>query len=147
MFAITEGLIPISLDIYKRCLRLFPESHRREYGLLMSQLFRDQLHKIQKQNHPFRFMRLWVRTLADVAINSACEHVYERRQTLMETKNKFEFLIKYHVAELVCGVVALIVSFLSFRFGWTAFFITTASATVIGTIVATILDKRWRVSA
>ena len=147
MFAITEGLIQISLDLYKRCLQLFPESHQREYGPLMSQLFRDQLHKIQKQNHPFLFVRLWVRTLADVAINSVCEHVYERRQTLMETKNKFEFLVKYHVAELVCGVVALIVSFLSFRFGWTAFFITTASATVIGTIVATILDKRLRESS
>ena len=65
----------------------------------------------------------------------------------MEIKNKFEFLIKYHVAELVCGVAALIVSFLSFSFGWVAFFITTTSATVIGTIVATILDKRWRESA
>ena len=38
----------------------------------------------------------------------------------METKNKFEFLVKYHIAELVCGVVALIVSFLSFQFGWVA---------------------------
>ena len=147
MFAITEELIQTSLDLYKRCLRLFPETHRREYGPLMSQLFHDQLCKIQKQNHPFRFIRLWLRALADVAINSVCEHVYERRQTLMEIKNKFEFLVKYHVAELVCGVVALIVSFLSFRFGWVAFFIITASATVIGTIVATILDKRWRESA
>jgi len=64
----------------------------------------------------------------------------------METKNKLEFLVKYHVAELVCGVVALVVSFLSFWFGWVAFFITTASATVIGTMIATILDKRWRAS-
>ena len=146
MFAITQELIQTSMDLYKKCLRLFPETHRREYGRLMSQLFHDQLREIQRQNHPFRFIRLWVRALADVAINSACEHVYERRQYLMETKNKLEFLVKYHVAELVCGVVALVVSFLSFRFGWVAFFITTASATVIGTVIATILDKRWRAS-
>jgi hypothetical protein len=113
----------------------------------MSQLFHDQLRKTQKQNHAFQFIHLWVRTLADVTINSVFEHVDERRQTLMKTKNKFEFLVKYHVAELVCGVVALIVSFLSFSFGWTAFFIITSSATVIGTIVATILDKRRRESA
>jgi hypothetical protein len=112
----------------------------------MSQLFHDQLRKIQKQNHPFAFTRLWLRTLADVAINSAHEHFYDRRQYLMETKNKFGFLVKYHVAELVCGVVVLMVSFLSFHFGWLAFFVTTASATVIGTIIATILDKRWRAS-
>ena len=146
MFAITQELIQTSMDLYKKCLQLFPETHRSEYGWLMSQLFHDQLRDMQRQNHPFRFIRLWLHTLADVAISSASEHINERRQYLMETKNKLEFLVKYHVAELVCGVVALVVSFLSFWFGWVAFFITTASATVIGTMIATILDKRWRAS-
>lgn len=132
------------MDLYEKCLQLFPEAHRREYGPLMAQLFHDRLSEIQRQNDLFGFARLWVHILADVAINSAYTHIYEWRDHLMETKNKYEFLAKYHVAELVCGVVAMIVSFLSFRFGWVGFFLTTASATVIGTIVATILDKRWR---
>src|SRR5919109_25455 len=97
MFAITEELIQTSIDLYQKCLRWFPETHRREYGRLMSQLFHDQLREIQRQNHSFGFIRLWVHTLADVAINSAFEHVFERRQFLMETKNKLEFLVKYHI--------------------------------------------------
>lgn len=146
MPAITNDLIQASRQLYEKCLGLFPERHRRAYGNLMSQLFHDQLRKIQRQKHPpgFSFIRLWVQTLADVGVNSVHEHIDEWRQNLMETKNKFEFLVKFHVAELVCGVMALAVSFFSFRYGWTAFFITTASATMLGTVVASLLDKRWR---
>ncbi|MCI0555747.1 MAG: hypothetical protein L0287_32775 [Anaerolineae bacterium] len=65
MFVITEELIQASMDLYKKCLQWFPESHRSEYGRLMTQLFHDQLRKIQKQNHPFGFIRLWVHILAE----------------------------------------------------------------------------------
>lgn len=136
--------VRFSEKIYEKCLLLFPEAHRREYGALMSQLFHDRLSEVQNQKHPLGFIDLWIRMSTDVATNAVHEHIYEWRQNQMETKNKFEFLVRYHVAELVCGAAAVLISFLSFGYGMVPFMATTASATVIGTIVATLLDGRWR---
>jgi hypothetical protein len=58
--------------------------------------------------------------------------------------NSDGFFVKYHIAELICGILAVIVSFISYDFGWKAFWITTASATLLGVLVATLLDKMWR---
>lgn len=140
----TDRIVRLSEAFYEMCLRLFPAAHRGEYGALMSQLFRDRLREVRRQNRPWGFLRLWLRTLTDVAINSVREHIYEWRQTLMVTKNKFEFLVRFHVAELACAAVALLVSFLSFRYGMIAFLATTAVATIVATLLATLLDKRWR---
>jgi len=140
----TDRVTWLSEEIYKKCLRFFPEMHRRKYGALMAQFFHDRLREVRAQNYPLGLVSLWMHTLTDVAINSVREQIYEWRQNRMETKSKFEFLVRYHVAELVCGGLAVTISFLSFRYGMTALMITTASSTVIATIVATLLDKRWR---
>jgi len=92
----------------------------------------------------FEFISLWLKTLTDIGANSVSEHFYEWRKTLMEFKNKFEFLVKFHVAELACGLLAVIISFLSFRYGMTVLMTTVASTTIVGTLVASLLDKAWR---
>ena len=141
---ITNELISNSKQFYQKCLELFPETHRREYGRLMSQLFNDQMKKVQVQDSMFGFINLWLKTLTDIGANSVSEHFYEWRINLMEIKNKFDFLVKFHVAELACGLLAVTISFLSFRYGMTAFMVTVASTTIIGTVVASLLDKAWR---
>jgi hypothetical protein len=140
---ITDKLLEHSDEFYKKCLGLFPEAYRREYAAPMRQFFREQCRAVQRQNRPVAFMRLWALTLADIGVSAVREHIFEWRQTLMDTK-RTEFLVKYHVAELVCGLLAMTASFLSFAFGWTAFWVGTASAVIVATVLATLLDNRWK---
>jgi len=144
MPVITNQLINDSKQLYQTCLALFPETHRRAYGRLMTQLFTDKLKQVQRRDSIFEFISLWLKTLTDIGANSVSEHFYEWRKTLMEFKNKFEFLVKFHVAELACGLLAVIISFLSFRYGMTVLMTTVASTTIVGTLVASLLDKAWR---
>jgi hypothetical protein len=54
------------------------------------------------------------------------------------------FLVEYHIAELTCGILAVIVSFISFNYGWKTFWITTALSTISGVLVATLLERIWK---
>src|SRR5688572_2856286 len=130
-------------ELYAVCLKLFPASYRCEYGALMRQFFRDQYRTARQRKHPLALIHLWVSTLADIGVNAPHQHFLEWRQTLMDTKQA-EFLVRFHVAELVCGLLAMAVSFISFGFGWVAFFVTTALAVTLGTILATLLDNKWK---
>jgi hypothetical protein len=109
----------------------------------MSQFFRDQCREVQRQQHPLGFVRLWIFTLTDIGVSAVREHIFEWRQILMDTKQT-EFLVKFHIAELVCGVIAMAASFISFGFGWMAFWVTTALAVTLGTILATLLHNKWK---
>jgi hypothetical protein len=59
-------------------------------------------------------------------------------------KNLYRFLVEYQIAELICGILAVIVSFISFNYGWKAFWIMTALSTIFGVLIATLLDRIWK---
>jgi len=66
-----------------------------------------------------------------------------RRKKLKMRTNTDRILVEYHIAELICGILAFIVSFISFNYGGKAFWITTALSTIFGVLIATLLERIW----
>jgi hypothetical protein len=93
--------IRISLTVYRLLLLLYPPSHRRQYGPLMRQLFRDLCRDAFAQNGTFGLARLWLRTLPDLAESVAAACLEAIAEVLM-TLNR-------SVAPVSWGYVALVV--------------------------------------
>lgn len=134
----------LSLYAYAECLSLLPRAFQDGYGPLLLQLFADQVHDAERSRGAWGVMRLWPAALADIAHSIVREHVTAWRGETMETTGPYLLLTRLHVAELVCGGLAAAASFGSFQFGALAFAATTALATVLGTLAATLIDRRWR---
>jgi hypothetical protein len=64
--------IPSMVRLYRLLLRLYPADHRREYGMLMEQLFRDQYRKVLNQGGIRSLARLW---FADFIISVPSAHL------------------------------------------------------------------------
>ena len=54
----------------------YPAAHRREYGPLMAQLFRDLCHDSHRQGGFVGLLRLWSHVLKDTVVTAAVEHLY-----------------------------------------------------------------------
>ena len=65
----------VSEKIYGRLLALYPAEHRRKYGPLMAQLFRDQCRDAYRQQRSLGLLKLWCRVLPDIAATSVVEHI------------------------------------------------------------------------
>lgn len=141
---ITSYAAERSHELYERCLELFPEPYRREYGPLMSQAFGDQLQEMRTQPRLRGLIDLWMRTMADIAVNAAREHMQEWRMRYVESKKRLDMLVDYHIAEVACAALALLVSFSAFSFGTAAGMTTTAVATIVAAVIASLLDGKWR---
>ncbi len=68
-------ILELSDKIYRAFLRLYPESHRREFGEPMAQLFRDQCRDAWSAGHFAGLLRLWLRTLPDVGKTLVVEQI------------------------------------------------------------------------
>ena len=68
-----ERVVSISVKIYLALLFLYPAGHRREYGALMAQAFRDLCREAYAQKHIFGLARLWGRILKDVVTSVFAE--------------------------------------------------------------------------
>ncbi|MFB0535894.1 MAG: hypothetical protein ACETWR_13045 [Anaerolineae bacterium] len=68
-------LLSISVRVYQVLLFLYPVAHRREYGPLMVQMFRDLCRDTYRQGSVFNLVKLWVRTLGDAIVTAIIEHV------------------------------------------------------------------------
>jgi len=69
-----ERVVSISVKIYLALLLLYPAGHRREYGALMVQAFRDLCREAYAQTHMFGLARLWGPTLKDLVTSAFAEH-------------------------------------------------------------------------
>jgi hypothetical protein len=58
---------PHAVRIYEALLWLYPRLHRREYGPLMVQLFRDQCREAGQRGDRRALLKLWLATLTDLA--------------------------------------------------------------------------------
>jgi hypothetical protein len=77
----------ISERIYERFLALYPLKHRRDYGALMAQLFRDQCRDAYRQERGLGLVKLWGRVLPDLATTAMIEHAAAiRKKEFMFTK-------------------------------------------------------------
>ncbi len=58
------------MRVYRSLLRLYPKAHRDVFGIDMLEMFADQL-KTARSTGPAALVRLWSRTLVDVAVNAS----------------------------------------------------------------------------
>lgn len=75
--------IRISITIYRFLLLVYPPSHRRLYGPLMRQLFRDLCHDAFTKNGIFGLARLWLRILPDLAASLTAAYLEATQEVLM----------------------------------------------------------------
>jgi putative ABC transport system permease protein len=68
----------LSERAYAVAVRAFPSSFRDEAGLGMAETFRDQYREARRRR--FGLLRLWIRTLADVATNAPAERLAAWKQ-------------------------------------------------------------------
>ena len=76
---------PLSLSaaIYRYLLMVYPPAHRRDYGWLMLQLFRDQSQDSYAQGGVFELIRLWFRTMSDLAQSAVVAYWSAIEEVLM----------------------------------------------------------------
>jgi hypothetical protein len=72
-----------SEKLYRRLLGLYPESHRREFGPWMVQVFRDLCRQAYRQEGRRGLLKVWLRAIPDLARSAAQEHEYEVRRWMM----------------------------------------------------------------
>ena len=62
--------------LYHILLFVYPAEHRRAYGSLMAQLFRDLGRDAYREHGLTGLMRLWSRVLVDTAVSATVEHLH-----------------------------------------------------------------------
>lgn len=68
-------LLAASEHLYRVLVHLYPQGHRREYGHLMAQAFRDLARTAWRHGGAWGLAALWLRTLADLAHTVPREHL------------------------------------------------------------------------
>ncbi len=84
---LTTQVLWVSGKIYGALLVMYPAQHRREYGALMVQVFRDQCRDAKRQGGLLGFILLWINTLIDLATSAIQEHMNQERGSLPQADN------------------------------------------------------------
>jgi hypothetical protein len=71
-----KNILLVSERLYHLLLFAYPATHRREYGPLMVQLFRDLCRDSYRQKGFVGFVRLWSHVLTDTIVTVGVEHFY-----------------------------------------------------------------------
>ena len=87
----------LSEKIYRRLLVVYPKEHRREYGELMVQLFRDRM---RRDGGGFRGLIVWMQMIFDLAGAAFIEHKEGKEGDKMKKRIGITL-----VAVLLIGVV------------------------------------------
>lgn len=66
--------------IYRRCLWLYPRTHRAEFGGQMEQLFRDQCREAWRKHAWRGLAAVWLRALPDLFQTAVAEHLSSVRE-------------------------------------------------------------------
>ena len=92
-------------SLYRLLLALYPASHRREYGALMEQLFRDQCREVLNQRGPRGLAGLWRNVLADFIVSVPSEH-FAHLIHIMKAQNIDKLSFKLLLAAVLLSAVA-----------------------------------------
>lgn len=109
-----------SSSLYVRLLRLYPKSHREEYGSAMLQLFRDQCRDAWAASRTRGLLAFWMLTLLDLLKTSILEHLsnLNRRNSMLKLfRPQFTplpvfikvFTAVFLLAFLTSGVIAFLI--------------------------------------
>ena len=101
-------IVAFSERIYRTLLRLYPESHRREFGDSMAQLFRDQCRDAWKMGNHAGLLKLWMRTLPDLGKTCVVEQFSK-----FEKNNVMKYLNSKNTPTLLL-LIGLLLALLSF---------------------------------
>jgi hypothetical protein len=101
----------VSERLYRKMLRLYPKSHRREYGEPMAQLFRDQCRDAWASGRYAGLTRLWMRTLPDLGKTCITEQISK-----IERNNIMKYLNAKSTPTLllIIGLLSALLSFSGF---------------------------------
>jgi hypothetical protein len=77
---ISSTALLVTERLYHILLFAYPAAHRREYGLLMTQVFRDLCRDSYQQKGFLGLVELSTHTLSDVAVTAAVEHFYALKE-------------------------------------------------------------------
>lgn len=82
------AILSAAENAYRLLLFVYPATHRREYGTLMVQVFRDLCRDSYRQKGLLGLVQLWVHVLTDAAVTAAVEHSYalKKGEKLMTKK-------------------------------------------------------------
>jgi len=98
--------VEFSERIYRKLLRLYPQSHRQQYSELMAQLFRDQCRDVVRAGCSGGWMKFWLRVLLDIGRSSALEQIaaIERKQIMNYIKNTPTVLLIIGIASGILSI-------------------------------------------
>jgi hypothetical protein len=100
--------VAVSETIYRKALRLYPQSYRREFAEQMAQLFRDQCRDAWQAGRSAGLMKLWLRTLPDLGKTCITEQI-----AAMERNSFMQYLNAKH-APTILLIASLAFALLSF---------------------------------
>jgi hypothetical protein len=93
-------------QLYRILLALYPGAHRRAYGPLMEQLFRDRCREVLNRPGRSGVARLWRNVLADFIVSMPSEHLAELIHTMkIQNIEKLSFRLLL-IAVILSAVVA-----------------------------------------
>lgn len=82
----TPAIVVLSDHLYRLLLWLYPAEHRREYGPLMAQVFRDQCRTAYLRDGAWGVLWVWFPLMVDLAVTLIEEH---RRKRFSMSKESF----------------------------------------------------------
>lgn len=68
-------LVVLSIDVYRLLMTAYPSNFRREYGPLMSQVYRDECLTTHRHSGLAGMLELWASTIIDLATSVLGEHI------------------------------------------------------------------------
>lgn len=91
------NLVSLSIKTYDRLLGLYPAAHRREYGDLMQECFREMCYIAWERGGTVALFRLWLRIGADALPSLLNEHLDAWENRHMQTIAHYQ--IKEHLQQ------------------------------------------------
>ena len=117
-------IIALSDKLFRKLLRLYPQSYRRNFGDLMALLFRDQCRDAWQRGRYAGLLKLWLRTLPDLGKTSLIEQLNQvGRNHMMNAKNSPTLLL---IAALFLGLMSFMPLFRPFHSVFIALIIASA---------------------
>lgn len=87
------GVLSLTERLYRLLLFAYPPAHRREYGPLMAQAFRDLCRNSYQRGGVVGLGELWFRIVTDTVTSSIAEHLYALKGDSMMTQKQHGWAI------------------------------------------------------
>jgi len=101
-------LVVLSEKIYRKLLLLYPPAHRRDYGGLMAQLFRDQCRDAYREGRSAGLIKLWLRVLPDIGKTSIQEQIAAiKRKPIMKNITAINNPTTWLIIGIALGILSV----------------------------------------